>query len=149
MTSFAQSASAADRIISEMEKLIPEYLLQPEDRNIANGNMAICLIDEAGQIFGRVFGDYKIRGREAFKVAWIKASQVWITGMKTGEYEKAVYSGSVDERKYGIQRPDLIGWQGGQPITLKDGTRLSVGVSGIRGIHDLEIAIRAVAAAGL
>ena len=50
----------------------------------------------------------------------------------------------IDERKFGIERPDYIGWQGGQPITLKDGTILSVGFSGFRGIVDLEIVIRAL-----
>jgi hypothetical protein len=30
--------------------------------------------------------------RESFRVAWTKASQVWITGMKTGEYEKKIFN---------------------------------------------------------
>lgn len=145
----SELAAAAEQIITQIERLIPEYLKNPEDRQIANGNLAVCIIDPGGRIHGRVFGTGRIRGREAFRVAWIKASQTWITGMKTGEYEKAVYAETIDEGKFGISRPDLIGWQGGQPITLKNGTVLSIGVSGIRGIYDLEIAVRAVEAAGL
>jgi glc operon protein GlcG len=40
--------------------------------------------------------------------------------------------------------PDLIGWEGGQPLTLKDGRKLFVGFSGIRGIYDLEIMVKAL-----
>jgi glc operon protein GlcG len=138
------TAALAARIIAAVEQLIPEYLADPADRNIANGNLAICIIDEAGQIYGRMFGPDQNRKRQSFRVAWTKASQVWITGMKTGEYEKAVYGGQVDESRYGISRPDLIGWEGGQPFTLPDGTRLSVGVSGLRGVSDLAIAVRAL-----
>ncbi len=139
----------AEKIIAEMAKLIPEYLQNPEEQKIANGNLAVCIIDESGEVRGRIFGDFRPRGREAFKVAWVKASQVWLTGMKTGEYERAVFNGEIDEHKAGISRPDLIGWLGGQPFTLKDGTKISVGVSGIRGVSDLEIAVRAIAATGL
>jgi uncharacterized protein GlcG (DUF336 family) len=142
-------ATLAARIIAAIEDLIPEYLADAADRSVANGNIGVCLIDEAGRVFGRMFGPYQNRKRQSFKVAWTKASQVWITGMKTGEYEKAVYGGQLDESKYGIARPDLIGWEGGQPFTLPDGTRLSVGVSGLRGSSDLAIAARALQKLGL
>jgi uncharacterized protein GlcG (DUF336 family) len=142
-------AVAAEKIIDQIEKLLPEYLANPEDLAISTGNLGVCIIDASGHVFGRVLGPNRIRARELFRVAWIKASQVWITGIKTVEYEKRVYAGTIDESKFGISRPDLIGWEGGQPITLQDGTTLSIGVSGIRGIHDLEIAVRAVAAAGI
>ena len=89
------------------------------------------------------------RTRQSYKIAWTKASQVWITGYKTGEYEKLVYSGQIDENKFGIIRPDFLGWEGGQPVTLKDGTRLSVGFSGFRGTSDLEIVLKAVVNAGM
>ena len=140
------TSTVAAQIINAIERLLPEYLADPADRNVANGNVGICVIDEAGRIFGAIIGPDQNRKRQSFRVAWTKASQVWITGMKTGEYEQAVYTGQVDEAKFGIARPDLIGWQGGQPFTLKDGTRLSVGVSGLRGVSDLAIATRAVKA---
>lgn len=50
----------------------------------------------------------------------------------------------VDETVLGIDAPDLIGWPGGQPVKLKDGTMLSVGFSGFRGEIDLEIVIKAL-----
>ena len=138
-----------ERIISEIAELIPDYNANPDDFSISNGNVAICIIDEEGVVSGKLFGSNKIRSRESFRVAWTKASQVWITGYKTGEYETLVYSAKIDENAYGISRPDMIGWEGGQPVTLKDGTRLSIGFSGFRGTSDLEIVIKAIQRANL
>jgi glc operon protein GlcG len=119
-----------------------------EDRIKANGNVAVCIIDGRGNIYGRLFGDDKILGRERYRVAWTKASQAWITGMKTGEFEKMAFNNEIDERKFGIRRPDYIGWEGGQPVTLKDGTIIYAGVSGFRSVSDLEIVIKAIAMPG-
>jgi glc operon protein GlcG len=135
----------ARAIIAKIERLLPEYLARAPDYEIGGGNVAVCIIDDQGVIYGRMFGPDKNRMRQAYKIAWIKASQVWITGMKTGEYEHAVFTRAVDEDKFGIIRPDFIGWEGGQPFALKGGIRLSVGVSGMRGTSDLEIAAQAVA----
>jgi len=131
-------------LIDSIEKLIPEYLQNPEDFSISSGNLAICIIDENNSVYGKMIGTDKNRIRQSYKIAWIKASQVWITGYKTGEYERLVYTNQVDESKYGISRPDLLGWEGGQPITLKNGTKLSVGFSGFRGASDIEIVLRAL-----
>lgn len=132
------------QLIEEAGKLIPRYMENGEDKRIANGNVAICIIDGEGEVYGRIFGVNKIRGRESYRVAWTKASQVWITGMKTGEYEKKAFNNEVDEEKFGIERPDYIGWEGGQPLTLPDGTTLAVGFSGFRGVIDLEIVVKAL-----
>jgi glc operon protein GlcG len=137
-------SDSIQRLIDEAGKFIPEYMQNEDDKKIANGNVAICIIDPGGNIYGKIFGVNKVRGRESFRVAWTKASQVHITGLKTGEYEKLAFNNEIDETKFGIERPDYIGWEGGQPITLKDGTRLSVGFSGFRGVIDLEIIIRAL-----
>jgi hypothetical protein len=72
---------------------------------------------------------------------------VHITGYPTGEFERLAFNNQIDESQYKIRRPDFIGWQGGQPLVLKDGTRLSAAFSGFRGIMDLEIVTRALAAA--
>lgn len=133
------------KIIEEAEKLIPFYMKNELDEKIANGNVAICIIDSDGMIYGKMFGNNKVRARESFKVAWTKASQVHITGYKTGEFEKLAFNNSINEEKYGIERPDYIGWEGGQPISLANGTALSVGFSGFRGVIDLEIIIKALA----
>ena len=132
-------------ILDNIETLVPDYMAIEEDRLKANGSIATCIIDENGNIYGRIVGDDKILGRERYRVAWTKASQVWITGMKTGEFEKLAFTNQIDERKFGIRRPDYIGWEGGQPVTLKDGTVLSIGVSGFRSVSDLEIAVKAIA----
>lgn len=140
-------AKTIEKIIEEAEKLIPYYMQNEEDKKIANGNVAVCIIEPEGRIYGRIFGTNKIRARESFRVAWTKASQVHITGMKTGEYEKLAFNSEIDEEKFGIERPDYIGWEGGQPVTLSDGTILAAGFSGFRGVVDLEIVVRALAEA--
>ena len=132
------------KMFAEIENLIPVYMQNPEDKNIANGNVAACIINENGMVFGRMFGRNRPRLRQSYKVAWTKASQVWLTGVKTGEYEKMVFNRVVEENGNGIEAPDLIGWYGGQPLTLPDGSSLSVGFSGFRGVIDLEIMIRAL-----
>ena len=140
----SELSETIERIIAEAEKLIPEYMQNEADKRIANGNVSICIIDPDGKVYGRMFGTNKIRSRESFRVAWTKASQVHITGMKTGEFEKLAFNDELDENKFGIERPDYIGWEGGQPISLMDGTVLSVGFSGFRGVVDLEIVVRAL-----
>ena len=129
--------------LSKIEDLILEYMQVDDDQQISNGNVAICIITTDGSIYGKMYGNDKPRLRQSYKIAWTKASQVWLTGVKTGDYEKMVFNKLVDENANGIEAPDLIGWQGGQPLILKDGTRLSIGFSGFRGITDLEIVIKA------
>jgi hypothetical protein len=75
------------RVFDAIEKMIPLYMGNPLDKNIANGNVAVCIIGDNGQLYGRMFGEDKARQRQTFKIAWTKASQVWLTGVKTGEYE--------------------------------------------------------------
>ena len=131
-------------IIERVEQLVPFYMENEEDRKKAKGGIAICIIDDEGSVYGKMFGTDKIMMRERYNVAWMKASQVWITGMKTGEFEKLVFNKEIDEESFGIKRPDYIGWEGGQPVTLKDGTKLSIGFSGFRSATDLEIVIKAL-----
>ena len=132
------------KIIDEAEKLMPDYMQNEEDRRIANGNCAACFVDDQGVVYGKMFGTNKVRARESYRVAWTKASQVHITRLKTGEFEKKAMNNEIDEELFGIERPDWIGWEGGQLITLPDETELAVGFSGFRGIYDLEIIIRAL-----
>ena len=131
--------------LSDVESLIADYLLIEEDQKISNGNVAICIITEDGTVYGKMYGKDKPRLRQSYKIAWTKASQVWLTGVKTGDYEKLVFNKLIDENANGIEAPDLIGWQGGQPIFLKDDTCLSIGFSGFRGVTDLEIVTKAFA----
>jgi glc operon protein GlcG len=131
-------------IIAAVEKRVPEYLAVEADRKTNEGNCALCIIDASGELYGKMFGTDKIRQRTSFRIAWTKASQVWITGYKTGEYEQLVYGGKIDDRQYGISKPDFIGWEGGQPIVVDAQTKLSVGFSGFRGTSDLEIVQKAI-----
>lgn len=135
----------AFQIIETIERLLPEYLENEVDRNINNGNVAVCIIDDAGRIFGKMFGNDKSRQKPTFKTAETKATQVWVTGIETGKYEELVYTGQVDWFKYGIMKPDLAGWDGGVPIKLDETSSLAVGFSGFRGEIDRELVLRATA----
>ena len=133
-----------EKLILSIEELVPVYMAIPEDNAKANGVASLCIIDENGLISGKIFGTDKLRGRDSFRISYTKASQVWITGIKTNEYEKLVFAGQIDPQPFGIKLPDLVGWLGGQPVTLRDGTKLSVGFSGFRGTTDLEIVQKAL-----
>ena len=132
------------KLLAAIEKRVPSYNENPEDANIANGNVAICIIDGEGCIYGKLFGNDKIRQRASFRIAWTKASQVWLTGVKTGDYEKLVYTGRAVPEKLGLMKPDLIGWEGGQPIAIDETSALSIGFSGFRGVSDLDIVTKAI-----
>jgi uncharacterized protein GlcG (DUF336 family) len=128
-----------NKIFEQVDLLIPNYLAIPEDAQISNGNLAVCIIDEEGNVYGKMFGSVKPRLRQSYKVAWIKASQVWLTGVSTGEYEKMVFNQEIEENANGIEAPDLIGWVGGQPLITKSGKTLAIGFSGFRGVTDILI----------
>jgi glc operon protein GlcG len=133
-------------LIDEAAALIPEYMQRKEDSIKAKNGTAICIIDAQGRVYGKMFGEDRIMARERYRVAWMKASQVWITGMPTGEFERLAFNGEIDEAQFGIKRPDYIGWEGGQPVHLPDGTILAVGFSGFTSASDLEIVKRALEA---
>ena len=137
-------AAYAAKLIQKLEDMLPRYMENEFDRNLNKGNVSVCIIDENGNVYGKMFGKDKITSRNTYRIAWTKASQVMLTGMKTGEFEKKVFNGEIQEHQYGLSRPDFIGWDGGQPISLKDGTKLSVGFSGFRGIIDLEIVVKSI-----
>ena len=133
-----------EQLLATIEALVPVYMAIPEDQAKSKGVASLCMIGEDGQVYGKIFGTDKLRGRDSFKIAWTKASQVWITGFKTNEYERMVFTDQIDYHTFGIPLPDLIGYEGGQPITLRDGTKLAVGFSGFRGTSDLEIVLKAM-----
>lgn len=132
-----------EAIIETAGKLIPSFHAMPQN-SWSDGNVAICIIDEEGNTYGKLYGKDKVKNRRTYDLAWKKASQVWITGLKTGEFEKKIFNGELKEGDFGIQAPDFIGWEGGQPIILKDGTKLAVGFSGFSGKSDLDIVVKAI-----
>src|ERR1700712_3841638 len=82
---------------------VPAYKTSEIDWKISEGNVAVCIIDDAGNIFGKIWGDDKLRGRKFYDVAYRKASQVWITGYRTGEYERLVFTDKLNYRDFGIE----------------------------------------------
>jgi glc operon protein GlcG len=134
-----------NRIFDAIEVQIPAFRKSKADWDISDGNVAVCIITQAGRVYGRLFGSDKLRQRHFFSIAYRKASQVWITGHKTGDYEKIVFGGEMDPEDSPIPLPELIGWIGGQPIQLDEETKLAVGFSGFRGFNDIGIVRKAVA----
>lgn len=133
------------QIIEAATKLLPTYLQNHDDMQISKGNVSICIIDENGQVHGCMWGNDKGISRDTYQTAWRKASQVWITGIATGKYEELVYTNQIEWWKFGIMKPDLIGWEGGLPIEIGN-TKLALAVSGMRGESDTEMGLKAVAA---
>ncbi len=132
-----------NRAIEIAGQLIPKYAQNPDDFNIANGNLAMVVIDYENGITGKMFGTDNVRMRRSFQLASTKAIQVWVTRMATGEFEKRLFNDEFTEEQFGIGKPDLIGWEGGQLIKLQNGSELAVGFSGFRGIMDNDIAQKA------
>ena len=133
-----------NEIFVEIETSLNLFKTSHEDWNISQGNVAVCVITKEGKIFGKLYGSDKSKQRQFFNVAWKKASQTWITGYKTGDYEKMVYGGNMDPEDSLISLPDLIGWAGGQLINIDDATALAIGFSGFRGFNDIKIVDDAV-----
>lgn len=134
-----QLQQTISKMMDSMTAQIPAYENSEADWNISHGNVAVCIIDAAGNVYGKIWGSDKLRGRKFFDVAYRKASQVWITGYSTNEYERLVFTDRLNYKDFGIELPDLMGWQGGQPIQLDTDTKISCGFSGFRGINDLAI----------
>lgn len=143
----AASEQVIHKIIAEVGTLVTVYAQNAEDWCKNDGNVSLCIIDADGNVYGRMYGTNKVTMRETYRIAWMKASQVHITGMPTGEFERLAFNGEINEKQFGINRPDYIGYKGGVPVTLKSGEVLSIGFSGYRGITDVEIIEKAVAAA--
>lgn len=139
----------AEKLFVEIERLLPKYGAVPEDARINDGNVAVIAIGPAGDVHGRFFGRDRVRQRDTAGTAWKKASQVWLTGVATGEYERRVYNGEVEWWRFGVMKPDLVGWEGGLPVRLPDGSLLSVGFSGFRGETDVAILKEALGAIDL
>ena len=97
-----QVVALIQNIIAAIETRLPTYLVEEEDRIRNEGNSALCIIDDSGEVHGKMFGTDRICQRRLFRIAWAKASQVWITGLKTGEFEKLVFTGQIDENQFGI-----------------------------------------------
>ena len=73
---YAMAAALAE----EVERLLPEFLQDPIDREKYANGVAVVVIDQCGRIHGRIFGEDKGRGRWCFGIATRKVAQVWQTG---------------------------------------------------------------------
>ena len=132
--------TAINSLFNALEEEVKTYRSSPEDWNICNGNVAVCLITDYGTIHGRFFGEDKLLQRASYATAYKKASQVWITGHNTNDSEKMVFSGKVDPEEFSpIELPDLIGWLGGQRLQMRPDVTVSVAFSGFRGFNDVKI----------
>jgi uncharacterized protein GlcG (DUF336 family) len=136
------------RIMEWVDANISTYMNNPDDFGISDGNVALCMVEKDGTVHGKMFGSDLNRKRNSYFYAWKKASQVWITGIATGEFERMVFNNEINEYAYGINRPDYIGWIGGVPVKLSNGDILAVAFSGFRGETDIQLiadALKAIA----
>jgi glc operon protein GlcG len=140
------ASTIAQQIVDEVARLFPVFLEDPIDREMSKGNAAVCVLDAHGEFHGRILGTDKAKARWCFGIANRKVIQVWSTGYATGRFEQLVYAGKVDDTQFGINRPDFIGWEGGVPLVLDDGSFMAAAFSGIRGVNDVAIIVRAVQA---
>lgn len=135
-------------LIDAVEAIVPKFLEDPEDFKIAEGNMALYILDESGNMYGRMFGSDRAKQRISGKVAWHKVTQVWLTRKSTGTYERLVYNNEVPWWEYGVPKNEFIGWEGGVPAQLADGSFLALALSGLRGDKDVEVLREAAARVG-
>ncbi len=142
----AHAPCPAEQLLNEVIRLFPSFLEDPVDAAQCRGNAGVYLFDPSGRVFGHVFGTDKALARQFLGLAHRKALQVWSTGYATGRFEELVYAGKLDECQFGVNRPDFIGWEGGVPFVLPDGSLLAAGFSGFRGMNDVAILKRAAAA---
>jgi len=140
------ASAPIEHLSAEIERLFPSFLEDPVDLAQCGGNAAYLLIGPDGRMVGRILGEDRARGLAYFGYAYRKVTQVARTGYHTGRFEELVYAGLLDEGKFGLNRPDFFGWEGGVPLLLADGSLLAAGFSGFRGTKDVEIVERAAAA---
>jgi uncharacterized protein GlcG (DUF336 family) len=142
-----QSLSA--QLIAEVIRLYPACITNPLDVQWNHGNAAAVIIEPDGDFHGHIFGDDKAIGQKCYQIATRKVLQVWRTGYPTGRFEELVYSGKLNENDFGVQRPDLIGWEGGVPFLAPDGRLVAAAFSGFRGVTDVGILKSAAQSIGL
>ena len=65
-----------NKMLASISAQIPDYKTSEADWSISQGNVAVCIIDDAGNIYGKIWGNDKLRGRRFYDVAYRKASQV-------------------------------------------------------------------------
>jgi glc operon protein GlcG len=141
--------SVTERLIAHVVRLYPSYIADPQDTQWNHGNAAAVVIGPDGGFHGQIFGDDRETGQKCYQIASRKVLQVWRTGYHTGRFEELVYAGKLNEGSFGLQRPDLIGWEGGVPILAPDGRLIAAAFSGFRGVKDIEILERSAEAVGL
>jgi glc operon protein GlcG len=142
-------ANHCKQLIDQVIGIFPPYATDPEDIRWNLGNAAAVAIDPDGDFHGHIFGENREIGQKCYQIATRKVLQVWRTGYHTGRFEELVYSGKLQEGAFGLQRPDLIGWEGGVPLLAPDGRLIAAAFSGFRGEKDIEILERAAEAIGL
>ena len=141
--------SYPEKLIAEVVRIYPDYLANPLDGERNGGCSAVFALGPDGIVHGHVFGADRALGQKVYQIATRKLLQVWRTGYATGRFEELVYAGKLDEGRFGIQRPDFIGWQGGIPLLTPEGELIAAAFSGFRGFKDVELLERAAEAVGL
>lgn len=56
----SEKVTEIGKLISIIETLIPEYSSKKED-SFAEGNVAVCILDKQGNVFGKIWGLIKLK----------------------------------------------------------------------------------------
>jgi glc operon protein GlcG len=137
--------SYSEKLVAEVIRIFPSFMKDPIDWEMSKGNAAVAVIEPDGTIRGHIFGEDRAKGRWCFGIVNRKVIQVWSTGYATGRFEELVYAGKLDEGKFGVNRPDFIGWEGGVPLLTPEGKLIAAAFSGVRGVNDIAIIEQAAA----
>ncbi len=139
------NADTIHALMKEIEARLPKFLEDPKDFQIADGNVALYILDGDGNLYGRMMGTDRAKQRLSGRTAWHKVTQVWLTHKPTGVYEKQVYNNQVNWWEFGVPKNEFIGWEGGLPAELADGSRIAIAVSGMMGENDRDLIIQSAA----
>ena len=68
--------------MATIEELVPVYISIPEDQAKSKGIASLCMIGEDGQVYGKIFGTDKLRGRDSLKLHGPKPAKYGLPVLK-------------------------------------------------------------------
>src|ERR1035437_2520640 len=104
-----QPNAQIEAFIAAVERLLPEFLADPIDKSITDGNVSVMVIEENGRFYGRMFGSDRLKQRGTSHTAWQKSTQVLITNIATRRFEELVYSKQLDPSPFGRSEERRVG----------------------------------------
>ena len=72
-------------LLDEIDKLIPAYMQISEDSIISNGNVAVCIIDASGMVYGKMFFLWGSLSRNSTLIFFASGSSAILNSKETFE----------------------------------------------------------------